>query len=181
MKKLSFVIALATALGLSNVRAEVYPSHPITIIVPFAAGGPTDTLARVLSEPMRTALDQPIIVENVTGAGATIGVGRAAGADPDGYTLVLGNWSSFVGAPALYPVHFNVLTDFEPISLVSFAPLMLVGKNALPVKDAKELIAWLKANRDKVSAATVGAGMAAHLCGLYFQSQTGTRFQFVPY
>jgi tripartite-type tricarboxylate transporter receptor subunit TctC len=181
MKKLSFVIALATALGLSNVRAEVYPSHPITIIVPFAAGGPTDTLARVLSEPMRTALDQPIIVENVTGAGATIGVGRAAGADPDGYTLVLGNWSSFVGAPALYPVHFNVLTDFEPISLVSFAPLMLVGKNALPVKDAKELIAWLKANPDKVSAATVGAGTAAHLCGLYFQSQTGTRFQFVPY
>ncbi len=165
MKTISRAVAFAAALGCANfvcgigARAQEYPTHPITMIVPFPAGGPTDTLGRILSEGMRMSLGQPIIVENVTGAGSTIGVGRAAQAAPDGYTLTLGNWTSFVGAGALYRTSYDLLTDF----------------------DAKELIAWLRANPDKASAASVGAGSAAHVCGLYFQDKTQTRFQFVPY
>ncbi|MFL6832987.1 MAG: Bug family tripartite tricarboxylate transporter substrate binding protein, partial [Xanthobacteraceae bacterium] len=187
MKTMSRAVAFAAALGCANLacgigaRAQDYPSHPITMIVPFPAGGPTDTLGRILGEGMRMSLGQPIIVENVTGAGSTIGVGRAAQAAPDGYTLSLGNWTSFVGSGALYRTSYDLLRDFEPISLLTFAPMLIVGKNALPAKDAKELIAWLKANPDKASAASVGAGSAAHVCGLYFQDKTNTRFQFVPY
>ncbi len=187
MKIVSPAVALAAALGCAGfacvvaAHAEEYPSRPITMIVPFAAGGPTDTLGRLLSERMRASLGQPVIIENVTGAGSTIGVGRAAQAAPDGYTLALGNWTSFVGAGALYRTSYDLSTDFEPISLLTFAPMLIVGKNALPAKDAKELIAWLKANPDKASAASVGAGSAAHVCGLYFQDKTSTRFQFVPY
>ena len=161
--------------------AQDYPSHPITMVVPFPAGGPTDTLGRILSERMRVTLGQPIVIENVTGAGSTIGVAHAAQAAPDGYTLSLGNWTSFVGSGALYRTSYDLLKDFEPVSLLTFAPMLIVGKNALPVNDAKELIAWLKANPDTASAATVGAGSAAHVCGLYFQDRTNTRFQFVPY
>jgi tripartite-type tricarboxylate transporter receptor subunit TctC len=161
--------------------AQDYPSHPITMVVPFPAGGPTDTLGRILSERMRVTLGQPIVIENVTGAGSTIGVAHAAQAAPGGYTLSLGNWTSFVGSGALYRTSYDLLKDFEPVSLLTFAPMLIVGKNTLPVNDAKELIAWLKANPDTASAATVGAGSAAHVCGLYFQDRTNTRFQFVPY
>jgi tripartite-type tricarboxylate transporter receptor subunit TctC len=130
---------------------------------------------------MRVSLGQTIVIENVTGAGSTIGVARAAQAAADGYTLALGNWTSFVGSGALYRTSYDLLKDFEPVSLLTFAPMLIVGKNELPATDAKELIAWLKANPDKASAATVGAGSAAHVCGLYFQDKTKTRFQFVPY
>jgi len=187
MKMTSRAVAFAAALACANfacgigARAQDYPTHPITMIVPFPAGGPTDTLGRILSEGMRMSLGQPIIVENVTGAGSTIGVGRAAQAAPDGYTLTLGNWTSFVGAGALYRTSYDLLTDFGPISLLTFAPMLIVGKNALPANNAKELIAWLRENPDKASAASVGAGSAAHVCGLYFQDKTQTRFQFVPY
>ena len=187
MKTMSVAVARATALGCAilacviGAHAEDYPSHPITMIVPFAAGGPTDTLGRILTERMRLSLGQTIVIENVTGAGSTIGVGRAAQAAPDGYTLSLGNWTSFVGAGALYPTSYDLLRDFEPVSLLTFAPMLIVGKNALPVKDGKDLIAWLKANPDKASAATVGAGSAAHVCGLYFQDKIDTRLLFVPY
>jgi tripartite-type tricarboxylate transporter receptor subunit TctC len=151
------------------------------MIVPFSAGGPTDTLGRILVERMRAALGQTVIIENVTGAGSTLGVGRAAQAAPDGYTLALGNWTSFVGSGVLYRTSYDLLQDFEPVSLLTFAPMLIVGKSTLPVKDAKELIAWLRASPDSASAATVGAGSAAHVCGLYFQEKTITRFQFVPY
>ncbi len=187
VKTMSLAAASAAALGcaifgcVAGAQAQDYPSRPLTMIVPFAAGGPTDTLGRTLSERMRVSLGQSIIIENVTGAGSTIGVGRAAQAAPDGYTLSLGNWTSFVGSGALYPIQYDLLKDFEPISLLTFAPMMIVGKNELPAKDAKELIAWLRANPDKASAASVGAGSAAHVCGLYFQDKTSTRFQFVPY
>ena len=179
-------VAFAAALGCTfacivGALAQDYPSHPITMVVPFPAGGPTDTLGRILSERMRVTLGQPIVIENVTGAGSTIGVAHAAQAAPDGYTLSLGNWTSFVGSGALYRTSYDLLKDFEPVSLLTFAPMLIVGKNALPVNDAKELIAWLKANPDTASAATVGAGSAAHVCGLYFQDRTDTRFQFVPY
>jgi len=171
----------AAALQIGSAAAQDYPSRPITIIVPFPAGGPTDTLARILGDRMRESLGQSVIIESVTGAGATIGVGRAVQSAPDGYTLLIGNWTSHVGAPALYPVHWNVLTDFEPVARLSVSSLMIVGKTAVPANDARELIAWLKENPDKASAASVGAGSGAHICGLYFQEKTGTRFQFVPY
>src|SRR5262249_27266794 len=122
-------------------------------------------------ERMRASLGQPIVIENVTGAGSTIGVGRAAQAAPDGYTLSLGNWTSFVGSGALYRTSYDLLADFQPISLLTFAPMLIVGKNWLPVNNAKELIAWLRANPDKASAASVGAGSAAHVCGLYSRTR----------
>ncbi len=182
MKRFAAAVALAAALGLSGqTLAQDYPSRPITIVVPFPAGGPTDTLARILGERMRVALGQPIVVENVTGAGASIGVTRAVQAAPDGYTLSIGNWTSHVGAGAIYPVAWDPLRDLAPISLLTATPLVLVGKNDLPARDGRELIAWLKANPDKASAATVGAGSAAHICALYVEQQTGTRFQVVPY
>jgi tripartite-type tricarboxylate transporter receptor subunit TctC len=126
-------------------------------------------------------LGQPIVIENVTGAGASIGVVRAAQAAPDGYTIVLGNWTSHVGGGAMYPAAHDAVLDMQPISLISATPLMIVGKAALPPNDARELIAWLKANPGKASAATVGAGSAAHVCLLYLQQKTGTSFQLVPY
>jgi tripartite-type tricarboxylate transporter receptor subunit TctC len=178
------VLVATLALALSSAayaQQQDYPSRPISMIVPFAAGGPTDTLGRILSEGMRKSLGQIIIIENLTGAGSTLGVGRAAQATPDGYTLSIGNWTSHVGSGVLYPIQYDLLRDFQPVSLLTFAPMMIVGKNALPANNARELIAWLKANPDKASSATVGAGSAAHVCGLYFQDKTGTRFQFVPY
>jgi len=173
--------ALALALQIGGATAQDFPSRPVTIIVPFPAGGPTDTLARILADRMKDSLGQSVIVETVTGAGATIGVGRTVVAPPDGYTLVIGNWTSHVGAPALYPVQWNVLTDLEPVARLSVSSLMIVGKTALPANTAKELIAWLKEHPDQASAASVGAGSGAHICGLYFQEKTGTRFQFVFY
>ena len=182
MKITCFAALSAILLGhVASAQAQVYPSRPLTIIVPFPAGGPTDTLARIMGDRMKDALGQPLVVENVTGAGATIGVGRAVQAAPDGYTLILGNWTSHVGAGALYPVNWNILADLEPVAPLSISSLMIVGKTALPADNAKDLIAWLKANPNKASAASVGAGSGAHICGLYFQEKTGTSFQFVPY
>jgi len=182
MKTIAIATAIALAVGgAPAVYAQSYPSHPITIIVPFPAGGPTDTLARLLGERMRVSLGQPVIIETVTGAGASIGVARAAQAAPDGYTLSIGNWTSHVGAGAMYPAVHDAVLEMQPVSRISATPLMIVGKNALPPKTAQELIAWLKANPGKTSAATVGAGSGAHICLLYFQQKTGTSFQLVPY
>jgi tripartite-type tricarboxylate transporter receptor subunit TctC len=187
MRRLAIAAAFAALfvgllVGVSSVAcADQYPSRPITIIVPFPAGGPTDTLARILGDHMRQTLGQPVLIENVTGAGASIGVTRAIQSAPDGYTLSIGNWTSHVGAGAMYPVTWDVLTDLAPVSLLTATPLVMVGKNAIPAKDGRELIAWLKANPGRASAATVGAGSAAHVCELYFEQQTGTRFQVVPY
>jgi len=141
MTRLLVAAALALALHIGSATAQDYPSRPVTIIVPFPAGGPTDTLARILGDRMKDSLGQSVVVETVTGAGATIGVGRAVVAAPDGYTLVIGNWTSHVGAPALYPVQWNVLTDLEPVARLSVSSLMIVGKAALPANNAKELIA----------------------------------------
>ena len=182
MKLTSVFTALALAAGCAtHALAQAYPSHPITIIVPFPAGGPTDTLARILGERMRISLGQPVLVETVTGAGASIGVVRAAQSAPDGYTLSIGNWTSHVGAGVMYPAVHDAVLGLQPVSRISATPLMIVGKNALPPKNAAELIAWLKANPGKASAATVGAGSGAHVCLLYFAQKTGTSFQLVPY
>jgi len=182
MKRAAVALVLAIAAAHSAAaQAQPFPSRPITLIVPFPAGGPTDTLARILGERMRASLGQPILIENVTGAGASIGVSRAAQAAPDGYTVHLGNWTSHVGGGAMYPAVHEAALELAPISLISATPLMIIGKNALPPNNARELIDWLKANPGKASAATVGAGSAAHVCELYFQQKTGTSFAFVPY
>jgi len=165
MKTIAIAATIVVAVaGIGGAQAQPYPSHPITIIVPFPAGGPTDTLARILSDRMRVSLGQPVIIETITGAGASIGVARAAQAAPDGYTLSIGNWTSHVGAGAMYPAAHDAVLEMQPVSRISATPLMIIGKNALPPNNAKEFIAWLKANPGKASAATIGAGSGAHIC-----------------
>jgi tripartite-type tricarboxylate transporter receptor subunit TctC len=167
--------------GIAPAPAQVYPSRPITMVVPFAAGGPVDTVARILSEPMRATLGQSIIVENVTGAAGSIGVGRVARAAPDGYTLSIGHWSTHVVNGAIYPLPYDLLRDLEPIVLLPSNPMIVVSKSAVPAKNLNEFVGWIKANEGKVSAGTAGAGSATHVAGVYFQNVTGARFQFVPY
>jgi tripartite-type tricarboxylate transporter receptor subunit TctC len=182
MKMLSLAAAFAAAVGCTTgAQAQTYPNHPVTLVVPFPAGGPTDTTARVIAEHMRTTLGQTIVIENVGGAGGTLGSTRVARAEPDGYTLVIGNWTSHVGGGAMYSLPFHVLDDLTPVSLLTSSSLWIVGKNDLPAKNLKELIAWMKTNSGKVSAATVGAGSAAHMCLIYFENNTGTSSQMVPY
>jgi len=177
----TFIVALAMLAGIAGASAETFPSRPITVIVPFAAGGVTDIVARIVSERMKAALGQPVVVENVSGAGGTIGVTRLYRAAPDGYTLVVGQWTSHVGAPTMYPVPFDYLNDFEPIAMLSLAPLWIIGRKDLPARDLRELIAWLKANPGKASGGTTGLGSGIHMCLVYFQNMTGTKFPLVPY
>jgi len=181
MRKLLVAVMLSTLAGIGIAAAQSYPSRPITMIVPFAAGGITDIVARLVSERMKTSLGQPVIAENVAGAGGTIGVTRLFRSAPDGYTLAIGQWTSHVGAGAMYSLPFDYLKDFEPVSMLSIGPLWIIARNDLPAKDLRELIAWLKANPGKASAATIGPGSGAHMCLVYFQNMTGTSFQFVPY
>jgi tripartite-type tricarboxylate transporter receptor subunit TctC len=161
--------------------AETFPSRPITMLVGFPPGGPTDTLARLLGEAMQPSLGQTVVVETVSGASGTIAAGRVAHGTPDGYTILIGNWGSNVGAPAIYPLDFDILKDLQPISLLAASSLWILGKNALPPKTATELLAWLKSNPKPLTFGTVGAGSAAHLCGLYLEKKTGAHFQYVPY
>ena len=176
--------AVATILALLTVAANAandFPSRPITLIVPFPAGGPSDTIARIVAGRMRASLDQPVIIENVSGAGGTLGLARVANAKPDGYTLVVGNWASHVGASATFKVSYDVVADFEPVAMLAIAPIMFVGKSTLPANDMRGLIAWLKQNPNKASAATSGVGSLAQLACVYFQNKTGTHFLLVPY
>jgi tripartite-type tricarboxylate transporter receptor subunit TctC len=174
--------AAAIALGLVGpAQAQPYPSRPITIIVPFAAGGPTDALARTLGERMRVSLGQTILIENVTGAGGSIGVGRAVQAAPDGYTISMGHLGTHVVNGAIYPLKYDLLNDFEPIALLAANPMMVVSKNDVPAKNLRELIDWLKANSGKVAAGTAGVGSASHFSGVYFQNLIKTPLNFVPY
>jgi tripartite-type tricarboxylate transporter receptor subunit TctC len=151
------------------------------MIVPFAAGAPVDTVGRLIADRMAVSLGQPIILENVSGAAGGIAVARAARAAPDGYTLSLGNISSHVLNGAVSPQPVDALKDFEPVALLASNPQLILSKNALPAHDLKELIAWLKANPDKATAGTGGNGGVSHVAGLFFEKQTGTRFQFVSY
>jgi tripartite-type tricarboxylate transporter receptor subunit TctC len=178
-----FVVACLAALlaVVGGVHAEEYPSRPVTLMVPFSPGGSTDAVARIVAEGMRPALGQPIIIEHVAGAGGTIGVQRLVRSAPDGYTIGIGQWSSHVGASAIYPVTYNVLTDLEPISMVSIGSLWIVARKDIPGKDLSEVIAWLKANPGKATAGTLGVGSGSHLCLVAFQNYTGTRFALVPY
>ena len=166
----------------SSAHAQSYPSRVITVVVPFpAGGGGTDAVARVLIDGMKTSLGQSIVVENVPGAGGSLGVARAVRATPDGHTLSVGNWASHVGAAAAYSVQYDVLKDLEPVSRLAESPLMIVARKGFPANDLIELIAWLKANPGKATAGTVGIGSGSHLCGVYLQDRIGTRLAFVPY
>ena len=182
--KVQKLIAVALIVFLAIVAdawADSYPSRPITIVVPFPAGGPTDTLGRILAERMTVTLGQSVIIENPTGAAGTIGTGRVARSAPDGYTTILGHWQTHVINGATYALSFDLVNDFEPISLVADCPVWFIAKAALPPKDLAELIAWLKDNPGKATVGIGGVGGGADVVGTYFQKNTGTRFQFVPY
>jgi tripartite-type tricarboxylate transporter receptor subunit TctC len=180
---LSLAVGAAATLPVvsRSAIAQTYPTRPITVVVPFAPGGATDVIARTIAERMRASLGQTVIIENVTGAGGSIGVGRVARATPDGYTLSLGHNGSHVVTGATYALQFDLLKDFEPVALLSFSQFVLVARKAIPANDLKGLIAWLKANPDKATQGHAGVGGAAHVVGLLLQKETGTRFQSVPY
>jgi tripartite-type tricarboxylate transporter receptor subunit TctC len=173
------VAALPAASSIAG--AQTYPSRLITIVVGVAAGAATDVIGRMMAERMKGSLGQPVIVENVAGAGGIIAAGRVARAAPDGYTLGIGNNSVFVTAGATYALQFDLLNDFEPVALLSTYPYVLAAGRAMPANDLRGLIAWLKANPGKATLGVGGIGGAPHIAGIFFQRETGTRFQFVPY
>ena len=181
MMRLAVALVVAALAAIAGAQAQSFPSKPITMIVPFPAGGGSDILARIVAERMKTSLGQPVVIENIGGAGGTIGTTRVARAAPDGYTLGFGQWSSHVGSGALYPLTFDLLKDLTPVARLTMARLWIIGRSDLPAKDLRELIAWLKANPGKATAGTIGAGSGTQLCFIDFQNNTGTRFQLVPY
>jgi tripartite-type tricarboxylate transporter receptor subunit TctC len=181
--RLRLLVAFALALLslAASARAAEFPSRPVTLVVPFAAGGPTDTLARMLAAPMGAALGQTVIVQNITGAAGSSAVGAVAHAQPDGYTLSVGNWGTHVLNGALYPLNYDLLRDLAPIALIARNPQLIVARRGMPAADLRGMIDWLKRHPDKASQATSGAGSAAHIAGAFFQISTKTQFQFVPY
>ena len=181
-KLLTVMVAALLGLGWTGISAaQNYPARPMTMIVPFPAGGATDTLARFLAEKMRAILGQPVIIENIGGAAGSIGVGRAVRSAADGYTLSIGTSTTHMLTGGLYALQFDLLKDLEPIIQIGSEPLLIVGKKSLPADDLKGLIAYLKVNPDKASVGIAGVGATGHLTGISFQKETGTKFQFVPY
>lgn len=171
----------AILVGPALAQAPAYPSRPVTLVVPFAAGGPVDVVARILAEPMRRSLGQPVIVENTTGAGGSIGVGRVAHASPDGYTLSIGHWSTHVVNGAVYKLNYDLLKDLEPVGMIGGNPMIIVSKLGVPAANLKELAGWVKANQEKLNVGTAGAGSSTHIAGIYFQNEIGAKLQFIPY
>jgi tripartite-type tricarboxylate transporter receptor subunit TctC len=182
MRLLSLAGVLAVTLGgVGAAPADNYPSKPITIVVGFAPGGPTDSSARILAEKMKDTLGQSVIVENQSGAAGTIAYNRVGHADPDGYTLYLGNWTVNVGAVTMFPVQFDPLTGFEPVAMLTTSKLWIVARKELPANNPREFVAWLKANPGKGNAASVGVGSAAHVCLVDLANRSGTKFQYITY
>jgi len=177
-----FAIALAAAATLgSTAAAQDYPTRPITMVVPYAAAGLFDVLARVLAEPMRKSLGQSVVIENVGGASGSIAVGRVARAAPDGYTIAIGSGDQFVVNAAIYPLQYDVVKDFEPVALLMNGPVLIAGRNEVPASNLKELVAWLKANHATVAFGHNGSGGVLHLCGLALQRVAGATWPFIPY
>jgi tripartite-type tricarboxylate transporter receptor subunit TctC len=179
------IAATCTALALcglaARAEAQTYPARTITLVVPFPAGGPTDTIGRVMAEGLQASLGQPVIVENVPGATGSVGSGKVARSEADGYTLILGTVATHVFNGAAYALKYDVVKDFEPISLVAFDPQIISVRKDFPATDLKQLIAWLKANPDKATAGTAGVGSTSHVSAVNFQNVTGTQFGFIPY
>src|SRR5258705_5222820 len=184
MRRRDFITAaigtMAAAWPISS-RAESFPSRPITLIVPFSAGGPTDVLARILAEQMRRTLGQTVVIENVTGASGSVAGVRAARATPDGYTIIIGHWGTHVITGAVYSLQYDVLNDFDPVGLIGNGQQLIIGRPTLPARNLNELVGWLKDNPNKATAGTAGPGSGSHVAGVSFQNQTGTGFSFVPY
>ena len=175
MKK-ALLIAATVAAVLSlmgSATAQTYPSRPITMIVPFPAGGPSDVVPRILSDHLRTTLGQSIVIENVSGAGGSIGMGRVARSAPDGYTVGVGSWSTGVVNGAIYNLNYDVVNDFEPVILLPENPLFITSKKAVPANNLGELVSWIKANKDRVLVATSGVGTSPHVAGVMLQHLTG--------
>jgi tripartite-type tricarboxylate transporter receptor subunit TctC len=182
MKPLFFAVALAATFANFNAAsAQNFPTRPVTIVVPFAAGGPADAMARVIGDRMRVSLGQQVIIENVTGAGGSVGVGRVVRAPPDGYTVSIGHWSTHVVNGAIYDLPYDLIKDLAPVARLPSNPQWIIAKKSVPATNLKEFIEWLKLNEGKVSAGTAGAGSASHVAGVYFQNMIGTHFPFVPY
>jgi tripartite-type tricarboxylate transporter receptor subunit TctC len=174
--------ALIATLGLAGgAAAEKYPSHPITVVVPFSAGGPSDAMMRILAERMKTSLGEAVLIENVTGAGGSIGVGRVVHSAPDGYTIGFGHLGTHVANSAIYKLNYDLVTDLEPVVRLPSNPMIIVSKNAVPAKTLPDLIAWLKSRSQPATAGTAGAGSGAHVAGLAFENAAGVRLQYVPY
>jgi tripartite-type tricarboxylate transporter receptor subunit TctC len=161
--------------------AQNYPSRPITIIVPFSAGGPSDAMARILADRMKASLGETVLIENVTGAGGSIGVGRAVRSPPDGYTISFGHLGTHVANGAVYKLGYDLVADLEPVVLLPSNPMIIVSKNAIPAKSLSELLAWLKSRPSPPTAGTAGAGSGSHIAGLYFENVSGIKLQYVPY
>jgi tripartite-type tricarboxylate transporter receptor subunit TctC len=178
MRRLIIAIALTAFAGIAGAQAQTYPSRQITIVVPFPPGGSTDVAGRIMAEKMRPLLGQPVIIENVGGAGGSIAVGRVARAPPDGYTIDIGQWDTHVGS-IIYPLNYDLQKDFEPIGLISVNPQLMVARKALPADDLKGLVAWMKANPGKIT--FVNQNAAAQVSGILLQQLTGTQVQFIPY
>jgi tripartite-type tricarboxylate transporter receptor subunit TctC len=169
---------LAIFVGTAGAQAQPYPSRPITLVVPFPPGGSTDAAARIMAERMRAPLGQPVVIENVGGAGGSIGVGRVARAAPDGYTFDIGQWDTHVGS-IIYKLDYDLEKDFEPIGLISNNPQLMVAKNDLPAQNLTELVTWMKANPGKIN--FVNQNAAANVSGVLFENLAGQKVQFIPY
>jgi tripartite-type tricarboxylate transporter receptor subunit TctC len=182
MKRISFCGAVVALLAsAAAAQAQSFPTRPITMMVGFPPGGPTDTLARIVADGMKNTLGQSIAVETVSGASGTIATGRVVHAAPDGYTIGIGQWSSHVGSPAIYKLDYDIIKDLQPLALLAYSPLWVLGKTALPPNTPGELIAWAKSQAQPITVGTVGTGSAAQLCAIYFAQKTGAHFQYVPY
>jgi tripartite-type tricarboxylate transporter receptor subunit TctC len=180
MRRMALTILAVLAFTGAAV-AENYPSHPITVIVPFSAGGPSDAMMRILAERMKLNLGEAVLIENVTGAGGSIGVGRTVRSAPDGYTIGFGHLGTNVANGAIYKLGYDLVADLEPVVLLPSNPMIIVSKNAIPAKSLKELLAWLKARPTPATAGTAGAGSGSHIAGLYFENVSGIKLQYVPY
>jgi tripartite-type tricarboxylate transporter receptor subunit TctC len=180
MRKVVFALAALLAFC-ESALADNYPSRPVTIVVPFAAGGPSDAMSRILAERMKRSLGQPVLIENATGAAGSIGVARVVHAAPDGYTVGFGHLGTHVANGAIYKLNYDLVTDLEPVVLLPSNPMIIVSRNGVPAKTLPELIAWLKSRPEPAAAGTAGAGSGSHIAGLYFESTTGVKLQYVPY
>ena len=181
MRRMILAAFAALLVSGGNALAETFPSHPLTMVVPFSAGGPTDAMARILAERMRVTLGQNILIENVTGAAGSLGVGRVVRAAPDGYTISIGHLGTHVANGAIYKLGYDLVTDLEPVVMLPSNPMIIVSTNAVPAKSLKELLAWLKAKPSPPTAGTAGGGSGSHIAGLYFENATGIKLQYVPY
>ena len=182
MKKVVLALAAVAGLAATGAQAQNYPTRPITMIVPFAAGGPTDVIARIVSDHMSRTLGQQIVIENVAGAGGTTGITRAAQSQPDGYTIMMGHMGTHGAAPALYPnLKYDPTKDFAPIGVAAGTPIVIVAKKDFPANDLKGFLAYLKANGDKVNMAHAGVGSVSHSTGIFFNSVVKAKPTMVAY